>query len=79
MLAHATAESVHCTHRTSTIDCLKSDIRVCCLLGFSTDAVGPYGMNAASEYADDRSVRWNGIVSVSENTRDAGMYSYGGK
>lgn len=32
-------------------------------------------MNAAREYADDTSDRWNGIGSDMQNTRAAGMYN----
>ena len=47
----------HVAHLTSTIDWRKSWISVCCLCAASSDAVGPYGINAASEYADDTSDR----------------------
>ena len=50
-------------------------MRVNCLFGARMDAVGPYGMNAASENADELNVMWNGIGWVMLNTRDAGMYS----
>ena len=61
------------TDRTSTTDCLRSCIDMCCLCTASSDAVGAYGMNAASEYADESSDRWNGIGSDMQNTREAGM------
>jgi hypothetical protein len=48
-------------------------MRVCCLRGLSSDAVGPRGVNAAREYAVDLNMTWNGIGSDRENTREAGM------
>ena len=62
-------------HRTSTMDCRTARMRVNCLFGARIEAVGPYGMNAASENADELNVMWKGIGSVTLNTRDDGMYS----
>ena len=57
------------------MDCRRARMRVNCLFGARMGAVGPYGMNAASENADELNVMWNGIGWVMLNTRDAGMYS----
>ena len=57
------------------MDCRTARMRVNCLFGARIEAVGPYGMNAASENADELNVMWKGIGSVTQNTRDDGMYS----
>ena len=57
------------------MDCRTARMRVNCLFGARIEAVGPYGMNAASENADELNVMWKGIGSVTLNTRDDGMYS----
>lgn len=48
---------------------------MCCLCAESKEAVGPYGINAASEYAEDIRHRWKGIGSDMQKTREAGMYN----
>ena len=41
------------SHLTSTTDWRRSCISMCCLFAESNEAVGPYGINAASEYAEE--------------------------
>ena len=43
-------------YRTSTVDCLRTRRRVNCLFGARIVAVGPYGMNAARENADEQNM-----------------------